>query len=175
MRCMGVDLGFRVGFGLLGGRRVLSGSFALKGSSTKMGEAFHSLVEVMGGLIAKHRPEAIGTAMPFISRVVTPVQLIPICGFFCRLQEICDDAAIPFHVIHEPHARKAFMGGVPRKSKDIKLLAQAECRARWWPVTDGHAADALAIASFMMEMMEPKRAHEQTPLFRAARGKKRAA
>jgi len=173
-RVLALDPGFRLGHGFLGGPRLRarSGSHAIKGSSEQMGEAFRFLRPLVLRLIKQYRPEVIVVALPFIGRMVTPVQLRPIFGFDCMIQIIADEAGVPFRRIHESDARKAFMGGVPRKSKFIKEAVMAECRSRGWPACDNHAADALCVASFMMEKMEPKKSHEMTPLFAASRGKR---
>lgn len=177
MRVLAIDAGFTLGYGFLasGKKHALSGSWTIKGGSEQMGEAFRSVRKVFLGLIEKDRPDVIVTAMPFIGRLVSPVQLRPIFGFDCLIQDLADEYGIRFERIREVEARKAFIGGVPRKSKDIKAAVIGECRSRGWPACDSHAADALCVASYMLDKLEPARSHERTPLFVRRIGRRRVA
>jgi Holliday junction resolvasome RuvABC endonuclease subunit len=135
-----------------------------------MGEAFRSLAIIVRRLLEEHRPDVVAVSMPFIGRFITPVQLIPVMAFPCRIQELADEAGIRFMRIHEPDARRAFLGAgqTPRKSKDIKRAIMEACRLRDWPATDNHAADALCVADFVLNQIDPSRSHERTPLFLSA-------
>jgi len=169
MRGLGIDCGFRTGFGALGGRKApASGSYHLAGSSAEMGQAFASLVPIVNGLIVSQKPDFIVVAMPFIGQKVTPVQLIPIMAFPCRVQEIADEHSIPFYRIAESDARKALLGFVPGGSDAIKKAVVSGCRQRGWPCCDNHAGDALCVVDFKLNELDPKGAHERTPLFISA-------
>jgi len=169
MRGLGIDCGFRTGFGALGGRKPpASGSYHLAGSSEQMGQAFASLVPIINGLIVAQKPDFIVVAMPFIGKNVTPVQLIPIMAFPCRVQEIADEHSVPFYRIAEADARKALLGFVPAGSAAIKLAVVTGCRQRGWPCCDNHAGDALCVVDFKLNELEPKTAHARTPLFISA-------
>lgn len=170
MRVLGIDCGFSTGYGLLGGKKVLSGSFPIAGTSDQMGVALRSFRELMlNRLIPQLSPEVIVAAVPFIGRDATPVSLRPIFGFECRLQEIADDNGIKYFRIYESEARRALVSPakLPQRSKQIKEAIIAECRNRGWPCTDGHAADALCVADYQRSILMPRRSHENTPLFLA--------
>jgi hypothetical protein len=67
--------------------------------------------------------------------------------------------------VDEPEARRAFLTAVPRKSKDIKIAIQRACTLRRWPWSTEHGADALCIASWVLEWSERDNSHSTTPLF----------
>lgn len=135
-----------------------------------MGAAFRSLAMFVESLIKTHKPDVIAIARPFIGRVVTPVQLGPIMAFPCRIHEIADEHRIPFRREYEPDARRAFIGAgqTPRKSKDIKVAVIRACAMRGWEPKDSHAADALCVADFVLNQLEPHNSHRSTPLFISA-------
>lgn len=177
-RVCAIDLGFRVGFGVIGARYVQSGSFPIKGSSEDMGTTFRSLRDLLARLVKDHEPVALAVVRPFISRDPkkrNPVTLRPILGMSCKIEEFALDAGLPLLKYSESDARKAFLAHVPRTSPDIKAAVMEGCRLRGWPVCDDHAADALCIADFARNHLQPYRAHETTPLFVKRRRRRRSA
>lgn len=171
MRVLALDLGFRVGFGVLSrGKPPRSGSHAIKGSSFEMGAAFIALDELMDMLVAEHKPDVIAACIPFVGRFPNPVTLRPIFGWECKLQEIANRRGIRYERVHEPDARKAFLGpGLAKgKSEVIKKRVQAACTQLGWVWCDDHAADALCLADFVLNTLDPKGAHRNTPLFISA-------
>lgn len=188
MRVMVIDTGFSLGFGVLGRNNyVRSGTHRLEGSWCQMGLAFRTMTTTVTRLVEMHKPEVIGACRPFVSMqrdpksnkfIVNHQNLIPIMGFYAKLQEIADELKLPFHDIYESDARKAFLSPapVPRKSKDIKTAINAACEARGWPANYDHASDALCAADFLLAKLDPKAVGiaERTPLFVYAHGKKLA-
>jgi hypothetical protein len=171
MRVCVIDCGFNLGFGVLGRDYVRSGTYRLEGQWDRMDLAFRSMAKIVERIAEKHQPTVIGACIPFVSFKANPINLIPIMGFYARLQEIAADLDLPFHSIHESDARKAFLAPapVPRKSKDIKAAVKAACDLRGWPATDGHAADALCVADFALAQLDRDAGWYRTPLGRKLR------
>lgn len=170
---MAIDCGFNAGFGVLGSDGyVKSGTHRLDGTSSEMGMSFRSMRKIVLRLAERHAPSHIGAAFPFVSHKANPINLIPIMGFYARLQEIADELEIPFHSIPESRARSAFLSPlpVPRKSEAIKRAVYEQCVARGWPATDDHASDALCVADYLLATVtKGARAADRMPLFRVAR------
>lgn len=180
MRVLAPDLGFRMGFAVLGGGfAVRSGSHAIKGSAAEMGLSFRSLEDRMKLLIEEHVPDVIGVAIPYIgqlaaqkwnpkARRVTPDTIRVVYGLECKLQEIADAHGLRYIRVSEVEARKAFTGYGGGKSAEQKKRTQDACTQRGWIWCDDHAADALCIADFVHNMLNPKQAHKTAPLFLSA-------
>ena len=184
MRVLGIDAGLTFGFGIVGhGFRTVSGSHRVKGDSTQLGTAGNDFKRILRVLINAHKPDVVAFAKPFIgstnARPVfikgkqvwiksNPIPPHAIRGLmsFCTLVEMtAADLNMECYEVSEPDARKAFLGKTPRKSADIKLAVMAACRLRGWQVKDNHAADALCVASFVLDSLDLARAHRNTPLF----------
>ena len=173
MKILAIDNGFRCGYAVLSNDMVRSGSKGVEGSSADMGLTFRSYSALVHGWIDKYKPDVVGTAIPFVGLFGTPVELIPIFGMFCKLQEIAFEAGLRFEKFSESDARKAFLSPAPtpRKSKDIKAAVIAACALRGWPATDNHAADALCAADFLLAKLDKGSGWDRTPLFIRANGK----
>lgn len=171
MRALGIDNGFHTGYGVLGSDvRSASGTLKLKGSSVYMGVACRHLYGITKDLIEEYRPDVVAFAIPFIGRLVTPVQLRPIMGLPCIVEMVCSKAGVRCVEWSEGEARKAFLGKgqLPGKSDAIKAAVQQECRNRGWPFPDGHAADALCIADYTLVNLDETWAHRGTALFQSS-------
>lgn len=175
MRVLAIDLGRQLGFGLLGGERVLSGSREVVKRWSPLGPSFLMLEDKIQGLIDIHMPNVLACATPFVRRgrggamIDTPQNLVPMFGCYAVLHMLAADNRIPLETIEESHARSVMLGRfMPRKSDAVKLAIQKACRERGWPVCDDHAGDALCIAAAITERLAPAEAHLTTPLFIAA-------
>lgn len=165
MRIAAFDLGMNCGFGVLGRDYCRSGTYRLGGGSSEMGVTFRSLVGVVNRVVTAHKPQVLTAVEPHIGREANPINLKMIFGLFCRLQEVALDLELPFHAgVIESDARKAFLGKVPRRSKEIKIAVVHGCRIRGWPATDDHAADALCTADFVLAQLDKGSGWNRTPL-----------
>lgn len=169
-RVLSLDPGMTIGYAVIGGGLpVLSGSRQLNGGAREMGITGRHAERLVREWLLEHRPTNIAFASPFVGqrggRPISPDSIRPLMGLLTVFEMIADELRIPCAEYDEPQARRAFMDGVPRKSKDIKTAVIAACRARGWPARDDHAADALCIGSWALECLEPETAFETTPLF----------
>lgn len=178
MRVLALDAGMNLGWGALGGGRdVAAGSRRLDGNSTEMGRVMRSADGHVRAIILAQKPDLIGFAAPFVGQTwdpvrkrfnpISPQNIRPLFGVLAKIEEVCAELRIRCVEIDEPECRRAFLTAVPRKSRDIKLAVQRACRLRGWPAHDDHAADALCVASRLLEVFAPDQAHEMTPLFQA--------
>jgi hypothetical protein len=167
VRVLILDCGFNLGFGVLGRDYVRSGTHRLEGGWDRMDLAFRSMSKTVARIADMHQPTVIGACIPFVSFKANPINLIPIMGFYAKAQEIAADLSLPFEVIHESDARKAFLSParIPRRSDDIKRAIMAACALRGWPATDNHAADALCAADFLLAKLDKGSTWNRTPLF----------
>lgn len=171
MRVMGIDAGFNLGYGVLGDNKpVRAGSLRIEGTSILMGVAGRSCDRTVRELIQDHRPNVIVFASPFMARLVTPTQLRPIMSWPTIIEMICVELRIGCFEFDESRARARFLGkgNLPSKSKAIKAAVMQAVRDRGWPCPDNHAGDALCIAAYALDVLEPAGAHRTTPLFQAA-------
>lgn len=184
MRILAIDAGFRTGYGALGnGIEPRSGSRPIRGGARQMGIAGRDFDGVVRQLILKERPAVVAFASPFVGQTWTkptfingqkvwgkaspipPDSIRPLMSFLTIVEMICDELRIRCVEVDEPECRRAFLTSVPRKSADIKIAVMRGCRLRGWPAMDDHAADALCVASRVLEILSPRSAHETTPLF----------
>jgi hypothetical protein len=165
MRVLAIDAGMTMGFAALGdGKPPISGSRMLKGGPRAMGVAGRHCDAELRALILQERPAAIVFATPFVGMINGKNTK----GFATRMA-VQPDSIRPLCIeVDEPEARRAFLTAVPRKSKDIKIAVQRACFLRGWPCKDDHAGDALCIASWALEILDPEHSHETTPLFSTA-------
>lgn len=175
MRVLAIDAGMTMGFAALGGGKpAISGSRSLRGGPRQMGIAGRHCDEILRTLILQERPKVICFAAPFVGQIrdfkgrpvpVQPDSIRPLMSFVTIVEMVCDELKIRCVEIDEPEARRAFLTNVPRKSKDIKMAVQRACFLRGWPCKDDHAGDALCVASWALELLDPDASHETTPLF----------
>lgn len=184
MRVLALDAGFRTGYGALGdGIEPRSGSRPIRGNARQMGIAGRDFDGVVRQLILKERPAVVCFASPFVGQIwakptfingqkvwgksspIPPDSIRPLMSFLTIIEMVCDELHIRCVEVDEPECRRAFLTKVPRKSADIKIAVMRACRLRGWPAMDNHAADALCVASRVLEILEPSRSHEMTPLF----------
>ena len=102
----------------------------------------------------------------------TPDNLVPMFGAFVLLHRLAQVRGLPLLVEQESDARSHLVGKnmMMAKSEAIKKAVMQACRDRGWPCRDDHAGDALCIAAAALERLQPKKAHQTTPLFIAASG-----
>lgn len=180
MRVLGIDLGKRTGFGLLGGDEVLSGSLEVTENWAPLGAKMRRLGGILRKTITLHKPDIIAVATPFVRRGKkgamrdTPQNLVPMFGQYTVLHMLADDMGIPIEALEEGEARRVLLGKfLPGKSDPIKRAIIQACRDRCWPCTDDHAGDALCMAAAVVERHSRHDKHETTPLFIAMPAKKR--
>lgn len=182
-RVLAIDAGLTFGYGAVGGGPVRSGSHRLRGGTGELGITGRHFDELFRQLLLRERPTVVCFASPFIGTIgpkpifkdgqriwtpgrgIDPRALRPLMGMIFLVDMICEELRIRCVEVDEPDARRAFLTKVPRKSKDIKAAVMRACDLRGWPNTDNHAADALCVASFVLEKVEPGSAHKLTPLF----------
>lgn len=174
---LGIDLGKTTGWGLLGRPKVLSGSFEVVKRWAPLGAQLLTLEACLHGLIARHRPDVLACAKPFVRRgaggamIDTPQNLVPMFAGFAVLHMLAAAMGVPLETIEESDARSIMLGrDMPQGSARVKLAIWNACRARGWPVEDGdghHDTDALCVGSAIVERLDPARAYETTPLFQA--------
>lgn len=195
-RVLAFDLGKRLGFGLLGGASVLSGSHDIVPRWSPLGASLLKLEDRLADLITAHQPQAIACATPFVrldrdeddpARKYndTTQNLVPMFACYGALHMVAAAMGVLLKAVNEQDAREKFLGAgnVPSGSFKLKTAVQQECRNRGWPATDDHAADALCVASAAVELLDPELSYEVTPLFmamptvsarRGRKGRKRA-
>lgn len=189
MRVLAIDIGRQLGFGLLdsASSEVRSGSLEILQSWRPLGASSVIFETRVGELIDKHRPTHMAVARPFVryargKMIDTPENLVPMFGAFMLLHRLVQVRGLPpLLVEQESDARSHLVGNnmMMAKSEAIKKAVIQACRDRGWPCRDDHAGDALCIAAAALERLQPKRAHQTTPLFIAAgkppKGRKKAA
>lgn len=164
------DAGFNLGYGVLARDYVRSGTHRLEGSWDRMDVAFRSMNKTVKRVVEMHGPITnISACLPFVSFKANPINLIPLMGFYCKLQEIAADLGLPFYApLYESDARKAFLSPapIPRKSEQIKrAVYHAVTKYRGWPACDTHASDALCAADFLLSKIDKGANWDRTPLF----------
>lgn len=179
MRVLAIDAGMTMGFAALGdGRDPVSGSRSLRGGPRQMGIAGRHCDEILRQLILAEKPGAIAFAAPFVGMktsnkgvrfAIQPDSIRPLMSFLTIIEMVCDELKIRCVEVDEPEARRAFMTAVPRKSADIKKAVMRACFLRGWPCSTDHAGDALCVASWAHELLNPEISHETTPLFATAK------
>jgi hypothetical protein len=184
MRVLAIDAGLTCGYAALGGNmKVVSGSRELRRDGDNRGVTARHFDQILRSLICDQKPTVIAFATPFVgsirgkpfilngrkiwpsARPVDPKALRPLMGIIWHIEAVADELHLRCTEWDESTARRAFLTKVPRKSKDIKAAVIRACRQRGWPACDDHAADALVIASYVLEVLEPHSAHLTTPLF----------
>lgn len=186
-RVLAIDLGKTMGFGLLGGKRVLFGSREVVKRWSPYGASFLGLWAAIQALIDTHKPDYIAVARPFVRLDMpepapgqpedpfrkyndTTQNLVPMFGGFVVLHMVAAKNCKPVEVVEESAARSLMLGEgmCPRASARAKAAVMQACRDRGWLVEDDHAGDALCVGAAVLERLEPGQAHETTPLFIAA-------
>lgn len=176
IRVVAFDAGLNLGYAALGGDvAVASGSYRLGGGARDMGTTMRNADRRIREVIGRERPGLIAFAAPFVGQVrvkgklqpINPDNIRPLFGVLAKIEEVGAELRIACIELDEPECRRAFMTGVPRKSKDIKAAVIKACRQRGWPCTDEHAADALCVGAWALELRVPKSSHQTTPLFQA--------
>lgn len=176
-----------MGFGLLGGKRVLFGSREVVKRWTPYGASFLSLWMNIQALIDAYKPTHLACARPFVRLDVpepdpadrenpyrkyndTTQNLVPMFGGFVVLHMVGARNCIPVVVIDESSARSLLLGegNCPRASLAAKLAVNQACRDRGWASDSLDATDALCIGAAALEQLEPAVAHQTTPLFISA-------
>lgn len=179
VRVLALDIGKNLGFGLLDSAspEVKSGSLEILQTWHPLGAAALTFERRVEELIDKFKPTHIAVARPFVRRgrggvmVDTPDNLVPMFGAFVLLHRIVQVRGLPpLMVEQESDARSHLVGKnmMMAKSVAIKRAVMQACRDRGWPCRDDHAGDALCIAAAALERLQPKKAHQTTPLFIAA-------
>jgi hypothetical protein len=175
-----------LGWGAVGGgRKIAAGSVRLRGGPLDMGATGEHCREIVLCKITDEQPDLIAFATPFIGMVrpkafiarggklfqpsfqaIAPDNIRPLFGCLTVIEMTARDMAIRCQEFEEGEARRAFMGNVPRKSKDIKAAVLRACTQRHWHAPDHHAADALCIATHAWEHHNQDQSHRTTPMFR---------
>lgn len=178
-RVLAIDAGMNVGYGAVGGGVApVSGSRALKGSPRRMGVTGLDALETVRNLVLQHKPDVVAYAAPFVGRFVKPDNIRPLMSITTIVEMVVEEInkgrpagrKIRCVEVDEPEARRAFLTAVPRGTRAIKIAVQRACFARGWPCSDDHAGDALCVAAWALECVDPGHAHETTPLFQGGRG-----
>jgi Holliday junction resolvasome RuvABC endonuclease subunit len=175
-----IDNGKVLGFALLEGAKASSGSFKVLDTWTPLGEKALIYERFVRALIEQHRPDVIGTAAQFVSRFTTTDNGVPLFWAFGCVLKLAAELGIRSEIIIEAEARRAILGEkMPKGSKAKKRAVWQACLDRGWRCTNYDASDALCIALAVQERLQPKKAHQTTPLFIAAgarpKGRKKAA
>ena len=165
-RVLAVDLGLNLGYGFFApNERPMSGSIRLQGSAADFGELTVNVEAALAGLFARFKPDVVGYAEMFIKFKDTVENVGPMFACMLKLEELARRRRLLCVFVNEREARGAMMPKIPKGKDAVKLEARRQCRARGWPVADEHAADALVVANFILELVEPSSAAERTPLF----------
>ena len=173
VRLLAIDIGKQLGFGLLAPDEVRSGSLEILQTWHPLGASSLTFEDRVGALVDKYRPTHMAVARPFVRRgrggvmIDTPDNLVPMFGAFVLLHRLAQVRGLPLLVEQESDARSHLVGKnmMMAKSEAIKKAVMQACRDRGWPCRDDHAGDALCIAAAALERLQPKKAHQTTPLF----------
>lgn len=170
-RILAIDNGKVMGFALLVGATASTGSFKVLESWWPLGEKALIYERRMRALIIEHKPDVIGTAAQFVSRFTTTDNGVPLFWAFGCVLKLAAELSIPSEIIIEGEARRAILGEkMPKGSEAKKRAVWQACLDRGWRCTNFDASDALCIAVAVQERLQPKKAHQTTPLFIAAGG-----
>ena len=193
-RVLAFDAGMNLGFGALGGGQTpVSGCRRLPGGPRDMGTTGLECAKHTRALIALLKPDVVGCASPFIGKTrgkpktfikgkpvwgsgdapIPPDNIRPLLGCLTVIEMVVkeiNEARAPEDQIRcieidEQTARRAFLTTVPRGSKAQKKAVERGCRQRGWPCSTDHAADALCVASYILECVDRPESHRTTPLF----------
>ena len=138
----------------------------MPGSYEELGRAVTALEGFLTKKISDSAPTVIGYAEAFIRKFkVKPENLVPLFAFMGAIEAAAFKFQVECVTVNESAARKALMGMVPKKTKDIKIAALTTCKRLGWPACDGHAADALIVADYISNCIRPGRGHQHAPLF----------
>ena len=174
VRVLSLDIGKQLGFGLLdsASSEVKSGSLEILQTWQPYGASGLIFEGRVGALIDKFKPTHLAVARPFVryargKMIDTPDNLVPMFGAFFLLHRLAATRKMPLLVEQESDARSHLVGKnmMMAKSEAIKKAVIQACRDRGWPARDDHAGDALCIAAAALERLQPRRAHQTTPLF----------
>lgn len=169
MRVLAADLGLHVGLALIEPNcRPRISYFEIPFPARCLGKVARCFVAKMGPIIDKVKPDHIVRATRFIGKHSQPIAIGPVYGLSMRLDEMADELGIDYFEVVESDARKAFLGKVPRKSKEIKAAIRASCVQRNWPAHDEHSCDAIVVGTHALSILEPAHAVSSTPLFSGA-------
>ena len=169
MRVLAVDLGIHTGLALAEpGVRPRISCFDIPYPARDLGSVGIYFEEKMSEKIARAKPDVIVRATRFINRHSQPIAIGPVFGLSMVLDVMAQRRRIEHCERAESDARKAFLGKVPRKSKDIKAAVRAACMQRQFPVHDQHSCDAIVMAVFELSLRVPSYAVSSTPLFAEA-------
>jgi len=182
-RVLGIEVGARVGFGLLDDGKATSGSFEFLVGWYPLGRSCQEWERRMREQILENRPDHIGIAHQFTRRGDTPKNLIPMYWAFGTVIKLAHELGIQAHWVRENEARLLLLGrgNMPHKSAALKAAVSQAIWDRGWVATDHNAADALCIAAAVAEKLAaPDQRHSTAPLFvasarRAPRRRRRAA
>lgn len=191
-RVLAFDAGMNLGWGALGGGVAASGCRRLRGGPRQMGATAADCASAVRRLLEEQDPQVVCFASPFVGATkgkpktfikgkpvwgsgfaaVPPDKIRPLFGCLTVIEMVVEEWNIAHPAgkircveVPEPEARRAFLTAVPRKSKDIKIAVLRACRLRGWMVATDHAADALCVASYVLEWVDRDRSHLTTPLF----------
>ncbi|MBI1213588.1 MAG: hypothetical protein GC190_19190 [Alphaproteobacteria bacterium] len=174
MRVIAFDFGLTLGWACFEeGTPPRAGSWWLPGSWEHLGKMLIELDQRASTLLAEFKPDVIGWAEPFVGmtkvgnrwKPVSPESLGPLFTQIGKLSEMALPRRIRTVCVDEAEARRAFMGAVPRKSKDIKGAIKVACTQRHWMTPDAHARDACVIGAHIVSILDAASAPKQTPLF----------
>jgi hypothetical protein len=169
LRVLAFDLGLNVGWALIeAGQRPVVGGFKIPYRAYQLGEIAIFFEARAAEIIGKKSPKVIARATRFINEKSNPLAIGPYYGLSMVLDAMAVRRRLRDVEIEESDARKAFLSTTPRKSKDIKAAVKRECEAREWPADDEHACDAIVVGLHVLNILEPGRGHETTPLFHSA-------
>ncbi len=169
MRVFTIDNGKTLGFALLVGANASTGSHSLFKNWHPLGEKALIYERHVRGLILENRPDVIGTAAQFVSRNTTTDNGVPLFWAFGCVLKLAAELGIRSEIVNEGEARSKLLNEkIPRGSLAKKQATWQALLDRGWRCTNYDASDALCIAVAVQERLQPKRAHQTTPLFLAA-------
>ena len=168
-RILAIDNGKVLGFALLVGGKASTGSFKVLESWWPLGEKALVYENRLRAMMVEHKPDVIGTAAQFVSRFTTTDNGVPLFWAFGSVLKLAAELGIRSEIIVEGEARKAILGEkMPKGSEAKKRAVWQACLDRGWRCTNYDASDALCIALAVQARLQPKKAHQTTPLFIAA-------
>lgn len=173
-RVGGIDVGARLGIGLIAPDEVRSGSFQFIDGWYPFGRQAVEWERRLQEQLDDFRFDHVGIARQFLRKGKkshdTPKNLIPMYWAFGTVLKICHQRGIQTHWIQEMDARSLMLGkkNMPQKSEALKAAVNRACKDRGWPCCDYDASDALCIAAAVVEQLNPGAGHQTSPLFAAA-------
>lgn len=174
MRILALDLATHFGFacGSVKEGMVESGSYKIPPTHENLGLFGAYFRRWLDGAITRLEPAVIIYESPILPGVgqTNLATLRKLYGLCLLTEVIADDHSVVCEEanLSDIRAHALGKGNIPRKRDDVKRAVIAWCRSRGWNPLDDNHADALALLSYRLALIDRSFALKAMPLFRQA-------